>query len=379
MTLRSRSVPGFWFAWALVALVTVVQSTACWASSTGPFGAGLPDGGVPGGTLFPRLAGMFISSQVYFNQHMTAAILAVRHGRGAWTLLLLSFLYGVVHAIGPGHGKAVVSSYVLATRQTLRSGVLLAFAAALAQALGAILLIFVASMILHMTSVSMTRATARFELVSNLLVLLLGCWLVWSKIIRPLRPASLGFAPMAPSVAMRRQLTVDDSAMRFQAVAVIETEAAALPSTMSAYPAATAAVSGRRPDARGVFGRFLCGCGASHMPEVNVAAATLDWRKVWPVLGSTALRPCTGALIVLVFSISQGLWGIGIFATLLIGLGTAITVSAIAVLTVFAHRFALVLTSADSQFCYKIVRSIEVCGALIVLGVGVVLVGGFFY
>jgi nickel/cobalt transporter (NicO) family protein len=80
----------------------------------------------------------------------------------------------------------------------------------------------------------------------------------------------------------------------------------------------------------------------------------------------------------LVFAISQRLWGIGILSTFLMGLGTAMTVSAIAILTVFAHRFAVVLTSADSQFSYKIVRGIEVCGAIIVLAVGVLLVGGVF-
>lgn len=140
----------------VTALLMAVHSSSCWASSTGPFGTGLPDGGVPGATLFPRLASLFIASQIYFNEHLTSAILAIHHGGGAWTLLMLSFLYGVVHAIGPGHGKAVVSSYLLATRQTLRNGILLAFVAALAQALAAILLIFVASMILHMTSVSLT-------------------------------------------------------------------------------------------------------------------------------------------------------------------------------------------------------------------------------
>ncbi len=376
MTSLARRISAFALTWSLVALWTTMHSTGCWASSTGPFGTGLPDGGVPGATLFPRLAGMFIASQIYFNQHMTAAILAIHRGSGAWTLLLLSFLYGVVHAIGPGHGKAVVSSYVLATRQTLRNGIMLAFVAALAQALGAILLIFVASMILHMTSVSMTQATAQFEVVSGVLVLLLGCWLVWSKIIQPLRSTSLGFEPVGALIATQRQLALDEGSMRFQAAAVMETEATALPATMSACPADTAMVSRRFPGPRGVFGRIYCSCGYLHMPDVDMAAISVDWRKVWPILGSTALRPCTGALIVLVFSISQGLWGIGIFSTLVMGLGTAMTVSALAILTVFAHRFAVVLTSADSHFCYKIVRGIEVCGAIIVLGVGILLVAG---
>jgi nickel/cobalt transporter (NicO) family protein len=371
MIFRRRRFSILPFTWLLVVMSATMQSTACWASSTGPFGTGLPDGGVPGGTLFPRLASMFISSQIYFNQHMTAAVLAIHRGGGAWTLLLLSFLYGVVHAIGPGHGKAVVSSYLLATRQTLRNGVLLAFIAALTQALGAIILIFVAAMVLHLTSVSITRATAQFELISGLLVLLLGCWLVWSKILSPLRSTSLGFEPLPALIPPPRQLALKKDQNRFQASAVMAADAITSPGTMD-----TAAASLRFPVPRGVPGRLQCSCGQLHLPDVNVATVRIGWRNVWPILGATALRPCTGALIVLVFAISQRLWGVGILSTFLMGLGTAMTVSATAVLTVFAHRFAVVLTSADTHFCYRVIRAIEVCGAIIVLAVGILLVAG---
>jgi ABC-type nickel/cobalt efflux system permease component RcnA len=341
----------------------------------------LPDGGVPGAILFPRLASLFISSQIYFNEHLTAAILTIHHGGGAWTLLMLSFLYGVVHAIGPGHGKAVVSSYLLATRQTLRNGILLAFVASLAQALGAILLIFVASMILHMTSVSLTQATARFEVVSSLLVLLLGCWLVWSKIIRPLLPASFTFETVPPMVAAQRQFVLNDAPMRFQASAVMEadtTAAAVAGGAGPAQPAQPAAMSFRCSDRHGPLGFDHCSCAHGHIPYGKVAEGKMDWRKAWAVLASTAFRPCTGALIVLVFSISQRLWEIGVLSTLLMGLGTAITVSVIAILAVFAHKCAFVLTTADSRLGHKIVRGIEVCGAIVVLAVGGLLVAGVF-
>jgi len=357
-----------------IALLIAVHSSPCWASSTGPFGTGLPDGGVPGATLFPRLASLFISSQIYFNEHLTAAILAIHYGGGAWTLLMLSFLYGVVHAIGPGHGKSVVSSYLLATRQTLRNGILLAFVASLAQASGAILLIFVASMILHMTSVSLTQATARFEVVSSLLILLLGCWLVWSKIIRPLLSAGFAFNTVAPLVATQRRFVLNDAPTRFQASAVMEADTTASAVAAGAKAAQATAMSLRC--SHGPRGHDYCGCAHVHMADANVAEGKMDWRKAWTVLASTALRPCTGALIVLVFSISQRLWGIGILSTLLMGLGTAITVSVIAILAVFAHKFAFVLTSADSRLGHKIVRGIEVCGAIIVLAVGGLLVAG---
>ena len=199
----------------------VLHPSLAWAASTGPFGVGLPDGsGLPGAAFFPRLFNLFISVQVYFNQHMTAAVRAMRHdGHAVWTLLALSFLYGVVHAAGPGHGKAVVSSYLLATRQTLRNGITLAFVASLAQAGGAIALILVASTILHMTSVSMTWASFYFEIVSDALIVTLGCWLVWTKIIRTAWTPKLNFEPVNFLTRPERYLagTAPIGTSRFQA------------------------------------------------------------------------------------------------------------------------------------------------------------------
>ncbi len=344
-----------------------MRPSLCWAAAaTGPFGAGLPDGGIPGETFFPRLASAVISIQFYFNQHMTMAVRAIRHDASAvWTLLALSFAYGVVHAAGPGHGKAVVSSYLLATRQTLRNGVALAFIASLAQACGAIALILVASLVLHMTSVSITLATYQFEILSNVLIVLLGCWLVWSKIIRPARPLQLDFEPVNAWTRPERYLATATAAgsSQFQAHDTTElTRPASLP----------------RVRAQAIRHHY-CGddrCNHVHMPDAAVASGSLDWRKAWTVVASTALRPCTGALIVLVFSISQGLLVAGIAATLVMGLGTAITVASLATLAVSARKTAFTLTRADSPLGRKIIRGVEMCGALAVLLFGTLLLLG---
>ena len=115
------------------------------------------------------------------------------------------------------------------------------------------------------------------------------------------------------------------------------------------------------------------------MPDATVAAGSLGWRKAWTVVASTALRPCTGALIVLVFSISQGLLVAGIAATLVMGLGTAITVASLAVLAVSARKTAFTLTRADSPLGRRIIRGVEICGAIAVLLFGtLLLVGNIF-
>jgi nickel/cobalt transporter (NicO) family protein len=364
----ARRAPPFW----LVAALVVLASSTGWAASTGPFGVGLPEGGsMPGAAFFPRLFNLFISVQVYFNQHMTAAVRAMRHdSHAAWTLLGLSFLYGVVHAAGPGHGKAVVSSYLLATRQSLRNGIVLAFVASLAQAGGAIALILVASMVLHMTSVSMTWASFYFEIVSDALIVTLGCWLVWSKIIRPASTPKLSFEPVNFLTRPGRYLAgaVPAGASRFQALDADE------PSMVS-NPRLRAPINGPAMPFRHIdIG--ACECGHTHMPDAATVEGSLDWRKAWTVVASTALRPCTGALIVLVFSISQGLLLAGIVATLVMGLGTAITVAGLAILAVSARKTAFILTGADSPLGRRLMRGMEACGAIAVLLFGVLLLVG---
>jgi ABC-type nickel/cobalt efflux system permease component RcnA len=364
----ARRAPQFW----LVAALVLLAPSTVWAASTGPFGVGLPEGGsMPGAAFFPRLFNLFISVQVYFNQHMTTAVRAMRHdSHAAWTLLGLSFLYGVVHAAGPGHGKAVVSSYLLATRQSLRNGIVLAFVASLAQAGGAIALILVASMVLHMTSVSMTWASFYFEIVSDALVVTLGCWLIWSKIIRPAWTPKLNFEPVNFLTRPERYLAgaAPAGASRFQALDAAE------PSMVS-NPRLRVQTNGPMTPFNHID-LGACECGHTHMPDAAVLDGSLDWRKAWTVVASTALRPCTGALIVLVFSISQGLLLAGITATLVMGLGTAITVSGLAVLAVSARKTAFILTGADSPLGRRLMRGMEACGAIAVLLFGVLLLVG---
>jgi len=364
----ARRAQQFW----LVAALVLLEPATSWAASTGPFGVGLPEGGsMPGAAFFPRLFNLFISVQIYFNQHMTAAVRAMRHdSHAAWTLLGLSFLYGVVHAAGPGHGKAVVSSYLLATRQSLRNGIVLAFVASLAQAGGAIALILVASMVLHMTSVSMTSASFYFEIVSDALIVTLGCWLVWSKIIRPAWTPKLNFEPVTFLTRPGRYLAgaAPAGASRFQALDAAEPSMALNPRPRSQMNSPVATFQHIDIGA--------CACGHTHMPDAAMAEGSLDWRKAWTIVASTALRPCTGALIVLVFSISQGLLLAGIMATLVMGLGTAITVAGLAVLAVSARKTAFMLTGADSPLGRRLIRGMEVCGAIAVLLFGVLLLVG---
>ena len=98
-----------------------------------------------------------------------------------------------------------------------------------------------------------------------------------------------------------------------------------------------------------------------------------DWREQLGVVLGVGLRPCSGALVVLVFALSQGILAAGIAAVFLMGLGTAITVSALAVLAVGAKGFAARYLGAEGRLGSRLVWWAELLRALVVFVFGAVL------
>jgi nickel/cobalt exporter len=89
------------------------------------------------------------------------------------------------------------------------------------------------------------------------------------------------------------------------------------------------------------------------------------------------LRPCSGAILVLVFALAQGLFWAGVASTFIMGLGTAITVAAIATLAVGAKAFARRLATSHTQRAAVVVRGLEVAAAILVFVFGVALLAGY--
>jgi len=121
-----------------------------------PFG--VPKGSAPKGPPAPPpppdgLFGWIIAKQNEFYRQFSGLIRQAKaDGSAVWGLLGVSFLYGIFHAAGPGHGKAVISSYVVANEETWKRGVVLSFASALLQALVAVAVVGIASALLSATA-----------------------------------------------------------------------------------------------------------------------------------------------------------------------------------------------------------------------------------
>ena len=113
---------------------------------------------------------------------MSSTIRAAKSdGSAVWTLLAISFAYGIFHAAGPGHGKAVISSYLVANRETARRGIVLSFASALMQSLVAVVMVGICAWLLNATARTMCGAEKAIEIVSYALIAAFGLRLVWTK------------------------------------------------------------------------------------------------------------------------------------------------------------------------------------------------------
>ena len=295
-----------------------------------PFGGPPPE---PGLNL-PRTGffGWLQEQQRAFYGAMTASLDALRTDWTAfWVLGGLSFLYGVFHAAGPGHGKVVISSYVLANETQLRRGVLLSVLSAMLQSLVAVVFVLIAAGLLGMTSIAMGDAANWIGIASYALVALLGLWLVARKVF--------GWGEHHhPDMAHKAHEHLHGH---------------------------------EHHDHDHRHGDDHDHDGHAHVVTPEATGGSL--REQLSVVLAVGLRPCSGALVVLVFALSQGLLAAGIAAVFLMGAGTAITVAVLATLAVTAKGLARRIGGVDNPATSAVVWWLELLGAALVLAFGVLL------
>src|SRR5471030_277606 len=173
-----------WLSWRSVAQCILI--IVCVLLAFGAIDAALAQPfGVARDSAHPEIggfAGWILAKQAEFYRLFSGTIRAAKNdGSAAYTLLGISFLYGIFHAAGPGHGKAVISSYLVANDETWKRGVVLSFASALLQALVAIAIVGIAAVLLNATAKTMGNAVRVIEIVSYLLIVAIGARLVWVK------------------------------------------------------------------------------------------------------------------------------------------------------------------------------------------------------
>ncbi len=307
---------------------------------------------------------------------MTAAVRRLQ-GESFWAaaaqLGLISFLYGVFHAAGPGHGKFVISSYALANAETLRRGVLVSFMAAFLQAVSAIVLVGVLVMVVKATSLDIRRAEALLETASWALIAGLGAWLLWTR-LSPL------LALRAVPAAGHAQAHHDHAHAHAHAHSHAHAHAHGHHDHHHGghHHHAPAHGAHAHHDHAGHHHHHhdhatdaACeACGHLHAPSPADLQGRWSWRQAWSIAAAVGIRPCTGAIAVLLFSLGIGLLAAGIFATFAMAIGTALTVSTLATLAVTSRDLAARLSGAESRWAARIQTAAGIGGSLAVLVLG---------
>ena len=262
------------------------------------------------------ISAIILTVQAHFYAALTSAVVAIKtEGAQITALATVGFLYGIFHAAGPGHGKGVIAGYIVATGGSIARGLGLSLTAALLQACVAITLVGVFALLLNATSASISAAANIVELASFAAVAALGTVLVWIKAGEFVHVAAAGLS------------------------------------------------NGK------------VGHDANDNPGV-MRAATQSWRGLIAVVVAAGIRPCSGAIILLVFSLSQGLLIAGVLGALAMALGTAITTGTLAALTVFCQSLIKRLTGGGSTRGAIAFSGIEVLAAAFVMALGFALLAG---
>ena len=239
------------------------------------------------------------------------------------TLLSVSFAYGVFHAAGPGHGKAVLATYLATHGGALKRALGLSFAASLLQGVTAIMLVVVLVYGLGWITRQAMGSVVWVEQASFLLVAALGGWLCW-RAIKQLRAA---YQPHSHDHSHSHSHSHSHE-------------------------------------------HSHC-CGGAHHLEPQQA---LDWRTALMTVGAIGMRPCSGAVLMLGAASLLGQFEVGVASVVAMSLGTGITVSALALASIFARNWAqrrLNKQQASQRSVQKATGWLAFAGGAMIVFVGV--------
>jgi nickel/cobalt transporter (NicO) family protein len=327
-----------------------------------PFGAPRPSGG-----FMPQsgLIAWIFAEQAAFYRSLSGYIRASKDdGAAMWGLFGISFLYGVFHAVGPGHGKAVISSYLVANEETWRRGVVLSFVSAAIQSVVAVAVVAIAAVLLGATAKAIGLTVHIVEIVSYVLVILIGLRLLFVK--------GRSFL-IAYGERSRPGILADAFALSAGGSVALRNG-----SQLSHCAHCDAGhVGGFHCDGEDGHEHHASAWSHAHGPEPAELAGEGGWQRGLSAVIAVGLRPCSGAIIVLIFALAQDLFWTGVGATLLMGLGTAITVAVIATVAVSARQVASRIATARSGIGMLAMRGIEVGASALIIAFGALLLAGY--
>ncbi|GLR10447.1 nickel transporter [Mixta theicola] len=295
-----------WPLWSVLALALLAALAAWW--------------------YWPQLLWQSVIWQKSLHQQMTGLLqqVAQQPHQAGLALLGFSLMYGILHALGPGHGKVVIATFLATHPVRLKTSLRLTLAAAIVQGAVAVALVTVMLVILQTSSRQLHLSSYWLEKGSYLLVTALGVWLCWRALRQLGRNGALRIQQLRPLDHQHNE---------------------------------------------------HCGCGHQHLPDNQQLARATGWKISLLVVLSMGLRPCSGAIMMLLFSRVIGVYAWGVLSALAMALGTALTVSMMALLVQSSRTLALRLNrrAAPAPWQRVALHSLALAGGLLLIIGGIIL------
>ncbi len=268
------------------------------------------------------------------NQMSDLLYLTHQNAASMWSLAQISFLYGIFHSLGPGHGKVVVSTYLATHNTKIKIGIYITIISALVQALTAIVLVSAVLFVIEASMRQLNGVVNQFFHASYVGVFLLGMYIVWQ-----------GFKQWRK-------------------------------------PHAHSHHDGHEHNHDHVHHHHHgadCGCGHKHIASADELNQASSFKEYAAMVTSIGLRPCTGAILVLFFANLADVYWLGILSSFVMAVGTAITTSSIALMTVSGRKFVRYYLKDSAYQSINIWPFLRVFAGLFLMLVAVVLFnqGGF--
>ncbi|WP_311418906.1 nickel/cobalt transporter [Haemophilus parahaemolyticus] len=291
--------------------------------------------------VYPLLLHNVILWQKAFNLQLSSSLnqLGQQHQEAGITLILISFFYGIFHAIGPGHGKFILTSYLALEQSKLKQAVKISLASSIVQGIVAILLVSIIIVAFTLSRTYFNLTLKWVERGSFMLMILLGVYWIYQA-WQGIRPPKLQIRKISPMQMSQEKTPLVSHHIHHE----------------------------------------HCGCGHQHLPSSVQMNQSTGWKSQLFLILSIGSRPCSGAILVLFLSYTLNIYLWGILATLMMALGTGITLTIFALIVIFTRHKAVQLKMwyFPAKFSFPIASSLKFLTACVLIGMGILLLHSSF-
>lgn len=258
-----------------------------------------------------------LATQITLHRYLVMYLLQLnnhQYSAGVW-LLVGAFMYGVLHAIGPGHGKFIVTTWLSTHQESPLAARIVPFLGSLMQGISAVLFVFILAVGMNLASGDLSESRWYIEKISAVLIGSFGVLVIWQT-LNSLKPKTFRPRRLTPLDAGGHQHAVD------------------------------------------------CGCG-HHGVRADIAQA--DWKTRVGIILAIGARPCSGAIMIMLFSNALGIVSWGIIAVMAMAFGTALSILGLSLAVRYARERTVAWFGQDSNPLHWLMPTVKIIGGLLIV------------